>query len=88
MANLWAIAKELKIFPTKLEELAEIPYTWSYVIRKRMQVDSINELPNDRRPPDVVIWWRPQEELERWINNALKLDDKSSDIFISESEIE
>jgi hypothetical protein len=88
MANLWAIAKELKIFPTKLEELAEIPYTWSYVIRKRMQVDSINELPNDKRPPDVVIWWRPQEELERWINNALKLDDKSSDIFISESEIE
>jgi hypothetical protein len=53
-----------------------------------MQVDSINELPNDKRPPDVVIWWRPQEELERWINNALKLDDKSSDIFISESEIE
>jgi hypothetical protein len=88
MANLWAIAKELKIFPTKLEELAEIPYTWSYVIRKRMQVDSINELPNDKRPPDVVIWWRPQEELERWINNALKLDNKSSDIFISESEIE
>jgi len=88
MANLWAIAKELKIFPTKLEELAEIPYTWSYVIRKRMQVDSINELPNDKRPPDVVIWWRPQEELEKWINNALKLDDKSSDIFISESEIE
>jgi len=88
MANLWAIAKELKIFPTKLEELAEIPYTWSYVIRKRMQVDSINELPNDKRPPDVVIWWRPQEELERWINNALKLDDESSDIFISESEIE
>jgi len=88
MANLWAIAKELKIFPTKLEELAEIPYTWSYVIRKRMQVDSINELPSDKRPPDVVIWWRPQEELERWINNALKLDDKSSDIFISESEIE
>jgi hypothetical protein len=88
MANLWAIAKELKIFPTKLEELAEIPYTWSYVIRKRMQVDSINELPNNKRPPDIVIWWRPQEELERWINNALKLDDKSSDIFISESEIE
>jgi hypothetical protein len=88
MANLWAIAKELKIFPTKLEELAEIPYTWSYVIRKRMQVDSINELPNNKRPPDIVIWWRPQEDLERWINNALKLDDKSSDIFISESEIE
>jgi len=90
MANLWAIAKELKVFPNKIEELAEIPHTISYVIRKRMQIDSLNELPEEKRPPDYLIWWSTPEELDHWIKQVIKdfHSPSNSSIKIPEHEIE
>ncbi|MGQ9642361.1 MAG: hypothetical protein ACUVT3_00720 [Ignavibacterium sp.] len=51
-----------------------------------MQVDSLNSLPEDKRPPDTIIWWSPPEELNRWINSVIK--NQSNGITISESEVE
>jgi hypothetical protein len=70
----------------------ELPWTISYVIRKRSQIDSFNELPSEKRPPDDYIWYRPPEDIERWLDRVF--DRKSTGsideaVFeINESEIE
>lgn len=87
---MWAIAKELKIAPMTLEEISNLPYTISYVLRKRMQVDSVSELPKEKQPPDTVIWWGTPEELTRWLDSALDFNKQNlnNQIQILESEIE
>lgn len=62
----------------------ELPWTISYVVRKRTQIDGLNELPKEKRPPDRILWWGSPEELEDWID--LMYDKKgkqsSADEFI------
>ena len=47
-----------------------MPYTISYVIRKRIQIDNLNEIPQDKRPPEMMIWDGTSEELEDWIDRV------------------
>lgn len=54
----------------KLKKLTDVPYTISYVIRKRQQIDSFNELPKEKRPPDDLIWDGTSDELEEWIDKV------------------
>lgn len=54
-----------------LHDIEDIPYTISYVIRKRLQVDSLIELPKEKRPPDSVLWSSNPEDMERWMNDVV-----------------
>jgi hypothetical protein len=62
----------------QVKELADLPYTLSFIIRKRQQIDNLNELPKDKRPPESIIWDGDAEELEEWVENAFsdKKDNK------------
>ncbi len=54
---------------SRIKELADLPYTMSFIIRKRQQIDSLNELGKDKRPPESMIWDGEPEELEEWLDN-------------------
>jgi len=71
----------------KITKLTDIPYTISYVIRKRMQITSLNELPKDKRPPESIIWDGTSKEMDEWLDKVYnrKNDDGLS---ISLSDIE
>lgn len=66
-----------------------MPYTISFVIRKRKQIDSINELPEANRPPEYMLWMRSGDEINKWIKKSLdpKYKDNSG-LVISELDIE
>lgn len=69
----------------------ELPWTISYVIRKRAQIDSFNELPAEKRPTDALIWYGTPKDIDRWFKKVLKYKDENPDKFIleiSEDEIE
>jgi hypothetical protein len=73
----------------RIVEIRDIPYTISYVIRKRQQIDGFNELPKEDRPPYRLIWESPPEELEEWLESIFNSKSKkSAEIFVSEDEIE
>lgn len=55
----------------KIGMLHEIPYTYSYVIRKLQQIDNLNELPKEKRPTDDIIWDGTSEELDEWLEKVL-----------------
>lgn len=85
---MWSITKELKVpLVTQITQIEDIPYTVSYVVRKRQQVDNINELPEEKRPPELMIWDGNVDELNEWINNTLSGKRKSTaDIVIDNVE--
>lgn len=56
---------------SKIGTLSEIPYTYSYVIRKMQQIDNLNELPKEKRPPEDIIWDGSSEELDEWLEKVL-----------------
>lgn len=47
-----------------------MPYTISYVIRKRQQIDNLNELPSEKRPPDNILWHNNPDVLNNWIERV------------------
>lgn len=52
-----------------------------------MQIDSLNELPKDKRPPDDIIWNGTSRDLDDWLDRVFDRK-KSNDIEIPISEIE
>ena len=74
---------------TKVTELRDIPYTLSFVVRKRMQIDNLNEIPKDKKPPEDLIWDGAAEEIENWIEKVFKnKQDKNVNLMIKDSEYE
>ena len=73
----------------KVKELADLPHTISYIIRKRQQVDNLNELSKEKRPPESVIWDGTPEEMEDWLDRVFnkKINDTLT-LKIEPSEIE
>jgi hypothetical protein len=72
---------------TQLTQVEDIPHTISYVIRKRQQIDGLNELPKEKRPPELTIWDGSPEELDKWIDDVF--DNKKqrvTDIMIEKVE--
>ena len=69
-----------------------MPYTISFLIRKRQQVDNLNELGKDKRPPESIIWDGTPEEMEEWLDNVFASHDKKKDneimLKVKPSEIE
>jgi len=53
----------------------ELPWTINYVIKKRSQIDSFNELPQEKRPPDNILWYGTPEELDNWFDKVLDRKD-------------
>lgn len=69
----------------------ELPWTISYVIRKRAQIDSFNELPKEKRPPEPMIWYGDATEIDKWFDKVFKSSGKNPDeiiLNISDEEIE
>lgn len=68
----------------------ELPWTISYVIRKRAQIDSFNEIPSEKRPPDDLIWYGTQKDIDEWFKKVLKTTGNPNEFIlnISEDEIE
>jgi hypothetical protein len=72
-----------------IEDLKDLPYTISYVIRKRQQIDNLSELPKEKRPSEWHIWWAYPEEMEKWLDRIISgKSTKKAELIISEDEIE
>ena len=72
----------------KIEALEDIPYTISFVMKKRVQIDNFNELEKEKRPPEMMIWDGTGEDIEDWLDKVF--DRKPSDtieLVISDNEI-
>lgn len=86
---MWSIAKELRIpIDNNVSELTDVPYTISFVIRKRIQIDNLNELPKEKRPPDKLIWDGNSDELDDWMERVFRNPGEKDGIDLIISEIE
>lgn len=69
------------------ESPIDLPWTMSFVARKRLQVDNLTELPKEKRPPDSILWWGSPEELEDWLDKVMHHEEPEPDIgFVIQSE--
>jgi len=83
------MSKALQIpLDKKLTRLPDVPYTISYVIRKRQQIDTFNELPREKRPPDDIIWDGTSDDLDEWLNKVFKQNEREEDQTIIITDIE
>jgi len=72
---------------SRVRELADLPHTLSFVIRKRQQLDNLNELPKEKRPDDNLIWNGTSEDLEDWISRVFdNKKQQTTELVISEVE--
>ena len=63
------------------------PYSISFVIRKRQQIDNLYELPKEKRPPDKMIWEGTPEDIDEWLDRVFKVSgEKENDIIITDVE--
>jgi hypothetical protein len=87
---LWAASKSLGIaLDRKIKTLQDTPYTISYVIRKRMQIDSFNELPSEKKPPEYLIWLGNSDEIEQWLDRIVSGKEQPNiELMIDENEVE
>jgi len=77
---MWSSSKALQLpLDPSIDSSRELPYTISYVIRKRQQIDSLNELPKEKRPPDEVLWHPRSKRLEDWLDNVLPSSKKKKE---------
>ena len=89
--GVWRIVKELK-YPIhkSLRGLSvfEYPHTINYVIKRRMQIDSYMELPEDKRPPRSI--WEKPSELDEWFERVFSDGEKQTEfkLPINEDEVE
>jgi hypothetical protein len=84
------VAKALQIpIDTKVTQLSDLPFTISYVARKRTQIDSLNELPKEKRPPERLIWEGTTDDLDEWLDRVLyKREKPDFEFVIDDNEIE
>lgn len=70
----------------------EMPWTIAFVLRKRAQIDSLAELPKEKRPPDKILWYGTPEEMDDWFDKVFgKKKNKNLDefeLFIDDNDIE
>jgi len=50
----------------------ELPWTISFVIRKRAQIDSYAELPEEKRPPESMIWYGSAADINKWFDKVFQ----------------
>ena len=64
-----------------------MPHTISYVIRKRQQIDSLSELPKEKRPSDELIWEGSPEDLDDWLSRVFGSKEQTSVEFSIKDEL-
>ena len=70
-----------------VENVHDIPYTISFVFRKRKQYLDMLQLPEEKRPPEPMFWLAPPEDIEEWIDRVLNnRDNNQQAIILDESE--
>ena len=69
-----------------IDTVFDLPYTLSFAIRKRMQIDSWMELPKEKRPPES-IWDKPQE-IDEWFDRIAGDKQTEFNLNVNEDEIE
>lgn len=56
------------------------------------QIDNLNELPKEKRPPDSIIWDGTSEELDDWLDRVLgdpkKRPQTNVQLVIKDNEVE
>jgi len=72
------------------KSVLDLPYTITYIIRKRRQLDSFAELPQEKRPPEHIIWSHDPTALERWFDKVFKRkkEEKDDGFYVDIDEIE
>ncbi len=65
-----------------IEKLTDVPYTISYLIRKRQQIDNLGELSKEKRPPDSIVWDGTPEELDEWLDKVFKKEETDVSMVI------
>lgn len=86
-AGMWRIVQNSNVkFDKFIEDINNSPYTFSYLIRKRMQIDSWMELPKDKRPPESI--WDKASELEEWFKRINNNEETHHNIEYNEEEVE
>lgn len=69
LAGMWHVVQNYNIrFDDLFKDVDFLPYTFSFLIRKRMQIDSWMELPKEKRPPESI--WDDAKELEEWFERV------------------
>jgi hypothetical protein len=77
MSAIWSMSKALQVpIDKRLTVLHTIPHTISFVIRKRQQIDSFSELPEEKRPPEDMIWDGTKEDLDEWFDRVFDRKNK------------
>lgn len=64
----------------------ELPWTISYVIKRRTQIDTYNELSKEQRPPDNILWHGTPEDIEEWFDKVLKRKNTPEEFSITVDE--
>jgi hypothetical protein len=91
MSAMWSMSKALRVpLDKRLTLLHTIPHTISYVIRKRQQIDTFNELPEEKRPPTDLIWDGTAEEIDEWFDRVFdrKNKDYEDNIIVDLDDVE
>ena len=84
---MWRIVQDSNIiFDSKFKDVTDLPFTFSYLIRKRMQIDSWMELPKDKRPPESI--WDDPKELDEWFDRIYSEAQTEFNINWNEDEVE
>ena len=89
--GVWRIVKDLH-YPlhNSLRELSvsEFPHSVNFVIKRRMQLDSYLELPEEKRPPRSL--WDKPSELNDWFDRVFSDGQRQTEFSlpINEGEIE
>ena len=65
--------------------MSELPYTLSFLVKKRMQIDSWMELPKEKRPPESI--WDKPDEIEEWFDRVFG-DNKQTEFTFNVDDIE
>lgn len=47
-----------------------------------MQIDNLNELPKDKRPPDSIIWEGTSQDMDSWMDRVYKNKEDSEMSFV------
>jgi hypothetical protein len=69
---LWTVSRALQIpLDIKVRELPDTPYTISYIVRKRIQIDNLSELPKDKQVPEKMLWDGDSDQIGDWIDRVM-----------------
>jgi hypothetical protein len=88
---LWTVCKASNIIvDSTVKELRDLPYTITYVIRKRIQIDNLSELPKDKQPPEMMIWDGKSDDIDKWFDKVfdVKSHNTRDYVIVNTDEVE